>query len=89
VLRSEAISGDVDGRWFCSDDVFKASTLVLFVHEFGNLVAELEGAATCNVKQEKAYLVCIFHPFMFKKNKKNSIDVIYGRSTFRKTSSSG
>jgi hypothetical protein len=73
VLGSEATSGDVDGRWFCSDDVFKASTLVLFVHEFGNLVAELEGAATCNVKQEKAYLVCIFHLFFCLQKKRKTI----------------
>ncbi|KAF5321404.1 hypothetical protein D9619_001742 [Psilocybe cf. subviscida] len=41
----------------CTPDIFDNKTLVVFVHEFGNLRMELESSATCDVHLERSYLI--------------------------------
>ncbi|KAF7792303.1 hypothetical protein EIP86_003339 [Pleurotus ostreatoroseus] len=41
----------------CTKDIMDNKTLVVFVHEFGNLRVELESVMTCDVKQEHSYLI--------------------------------
>jgi len=41
----------------CTQDILENHTLVVFVHEFGNLRLELESSLTCNVQLEHSYLV--------------------------------
>ncbi|KAL0956532.1 hypothetical protein HGRIS_002673 [Hohenbuehelia grisea] len=41
----------------CSGDIFERKTLVLFVHEMGNIRAELDASVWCDVRQEKSYLI--------------------------------
>ncbi|KAF8897049.1 histone deacetylase complex protein [Gymnopilus junonius] len=41
----------------CTSDIFENKTLVLFVHEFGNLRLELESSATCDAHLERSYLI--------------------------------
>nr|VWO99336.1 Transcriptional repressor TUP1 [Ganoderma boninense] len=42
---------------FYSPDIMENNTLVVFVHEFGNLRVELESVTYCDVRQEHSYLV--------------------------------
>ncbi|KAF5354646.1 hypothetical protein D9756_005351 [Leucocoprinus leucothites] len=44
-------------QFLCSPDLFTNKTLVVFVHEFGNLRFELESSATCNPDLEQSYLI--------------------------------
>ncbi|TFK44766.1 histone deacetylase complex protein [Crucibulum laeve] len=41
----------------CTSDIFENNTLVLFIHEFGNLRMELESSMTCDVELERSYLI--------------------------------
>ncbi|KAJ3559715.1 hypothetical protein NM688_g166 [Phlebia brevispora] len=41
----------------CTKDIMDNQTLVVFVHEFGNLRVELDSVTTCNVKLEHSYMV--------------------------------
>ncbi|THH28655.1 hypothetical protein EUX98_g5539 [Antrodiella citrinella] len=41
----------------CTSDIMENQTLVVFVHEFGNIRTELESVATCNINMEHTYLV--------------------------------
>ncbi|THG99948.1 hypothetical protein EW026_g2521 [Hermanssonia centrifuga] len=41
----------------CTQDIMTNQILVVFVHEFGNLRAELDSALTCNLQLEHSYLV--------------------------------
>ncbi|KAH9481512.1 Histone deacetylase clr3 [Psilocybe cubensis] len=41
----------------CTSDIFESKTLVIFVHEFGNLRLELESSTTCDVHLERSYLI--------------------------------
>ncbi|KAF9475778.1 histone deacetylase complex protein [Pholiota conissans] len=41
----------------CTPDIFDNKTLVVFVHEFGNLRLELESSATCDANLERSYLI--------------------------------
>jgi len=41
----------------CTSDMLENKTLVVFVHEFGNLRLELESSATCDVHLERSYLI--------------------------------
>jgi histone deacetylase 6 len=43
----------------CSPDLFggKKDTLLVFVHEFGNLRIELDAASMCDIDAEKSYLI--------------------------------
>ncbi|RDB24986.1 Histone deacetylase clr3 [Hypsizygus marmoreus] len=44
-------------QMMCTSDIFENDTLVIFVHEFGNLRLELQSSATCNVDLERSYLI--------------------------------
>jgi len=46
-----------DGLVLCSADIFSAKTLVLFIHNFGDLHVELLGESTCNVNVEKSFMI--------------------------------
>ncbi|EPS99814.1 hypothetical protein FOMPIDRAFT_1146984 [Fomitopsis schrenkii] len=41
----------------CTDDIMQNPTLVIFVHEFGNLRVEIDSATHCDVSLEHSYLV--------------------------------
>lgn len=41
----------------CTDDMLENTTIVMFVHEFGNLCAELDGMPMCDVNLEHSYLI--------------------------------
>lgn len=41
----------------CTDDMLENTTIVMFVHEFGNLRAELDGMPMCDVNLEHSYLI--------------------------------
>ncbi|KAI0766556.1 histone deacetylase complex protein [Irpex lacteus] len=41
----------------CTPDVMENETLIVFIHEFGNLRAELGSALTCDLELEHSYLV--------------------------------
>ncbi|KIM64995.1 hypothetical protein SCLCIDRAFT_113779 [Scleroderma citrinum Foug A] len=41
----------------CTGDLLENDTLIMFVHEFGNLRAELDGKAMCDVNLEHSYLI--------------------------------
>ncbi|KAG9316543.1 histone deacetylase clr3 [Chiua virens] len=41
----------------CTNDLLENETVVLFVHEFGNLRVELDGSPMCNVSMEHSYLI--------------------------------
>ncbi|KXN85388.1 Histone deacetylase clr3 [Leucoagaricus sp. SymC.cos] len=44
-------------QFMCSSDLFTNKTLVVFIHEFGNLRMELESSATCDIDLERSYLI--------------------------------
>ncbi|KAI0036184.1 histone deacetylase clr3 [Vararia minispora EC-137] len=41
----------------CSQDLMKSTTVVVFVHEFGNIKADIANSLTCEVQKEHSYLV--------------------------------
>jgi len=41
----------------CTPDIMDNETLIVFVHEFGNLQVELDSVIKCNIKLEHSYLV--------------------------------
>ncbi|KAJ8587474.1 histone deacetylase clr3, partial [Rhizopogon salebrosus TDB-379] len=41
----------------CTSDFLENSTIIVFVHEFGNLRIELDGKPTCDVHMENSYLI--------------------------------
>ncbi|KAF4621405.1 hypothetical protein D9613_000736 [Agrocybe pediades] len=41
----------------CTSDIFENKTLVVFVHEFGNLRLELESSLTCDAHLERSYML--------------------------------
>ncbi|KAL1748791.1 hypothetical protein HDZ31DRAFT_29029 [Schizophyllum fasciatum] len=49
----EAFSSQI----MCTSDVFDKETMVVLVHEFGNLRTELQNLATCDLNIERSYLV--------------------------------
>ncbi|KAF7782606.1 hypothetical protein Agabi119p4_1982 [Agaricus bisporus var. burnettii] len=52
LLRSE-MEQRMSAQVLCSSDIFTNKTLVVFVHEFGNLRMELESSATCDIDFSK------------------------------------
>ncbi|KAJ7462383.1 histone deacetylase complex protein [Mycena galericulata] len=53
--------GDLEQRFsaqvMCTPDIFQKDTLVLLVHEFGNLRMELASSINCDVQLERSYLI--------------------------------
>ncbi|KAG6820251.1 hypothetical protein H0H93_003415 [Arthromyces matolae] len=41
----------------CTSDIFENETMVVFLHEFGNLRIEIQSSATLNVEMERSYLL--------------------------------
>ncbi|KAN0091071.1 hypothetical protein V8E55_004637 [Tylopilus felleus] len=41
----------------CTGDLLENKTIVMFVHEFGNLRVELDGSPMCDVNMEHSYLI--------------------------------
>lgn len=41
----------------CTSDFLENPTIIVFVHEFGNLRIELDGKPTCDVQMENSYLI--------------------------------
>lgn len=41
----------------CTNDFLENPTIIVFVHEFGNLRIELDGKPTCDVQMENSYLI--------------------------------
>ncbi|KAG6903029.1 hypothetical protein C0995_007462 [Termitomyces sp. Mi166 len=41
----------------CTADIFENKTMVVFLHEFGNLRIQLQSSATLNVEMERSYLL--------------------------------
>ncbi|KAI0769366.1 histone deacetylase complex protein [Trametes elegans] len=56
-LMSQALIERFSAQVACTSDIMDNETLVLFVHEFGNLAVELDSVMTCNVRQEHSYLI--------------------------------
>ncbi|KAF8806401.1 histone deacetylase complex protein [Phlegmacium glaucopus] len=61
MMQVPMISPELEERFssqiMCTSDMFENKTLVIFVHEFGNLRLELESSATCDVHLERSYLI--------------------------------
>ncbi|KAF8161152.1 histone deacetylase complex protein [Crassisporium funariophilum] len=56
-LMSPELEERFSSQIMCTSDIFENKTLVVFVHEFGNLRLELESSATCDVQLERSYLI--------------------------------
>jgi len=61
ILEVPLMDSEIDERFqtqvLCSPDVLDNETLVLFVHQFGNVRVELAGAMTTDINVERSYLV--------------------------------
>ncbi|KAH8116646.1 hypothetical protein DFH11DRAFT_1542637 [Phellopilus nigrolimitatus] len=62
-LLDEEVDERYQAQVICSPDVMENDTLVLLIHQFGNLRVELAGALTCDVRQECSYLVRVLRLF--------------------------
>ncbi|KAJ7647266.1 histone deacetylase complex protein [Roridomyces roridus] len=55
------LMGDSEHRFsaqiMCTPDIFQKDTLVLLVHEFGNLRADMASSVSCDVQVERSYLI--------------------------------
>ncbi|KAK7053323.1 Histone deacetylase hda1 [Paramarasmius palmivorus] len=53
--------GELDQKFstqiMCTSDLFENNTMIVFVHEFGNLRTELDSKTRCDVNLEKSYLI--------------------------------
>jgi histone deacetylase 6 len=56
-MMTPELEGRFSSQVMCTPDIFENKTLVVFVHEFGNLRLELESSATCDVQLERSYLI--------------------------------
>ncbi|SJK97611.1 related to Histone deacetylase clr3 [Armillaria ostoyae] len=61
MMQIPLLSDYLDDRFsmqiMCTPDLLDNKTMVIFIHEFGNLRTELESSATCNLELERSYLV--------------------------------
>ncbi|EFI28108.1 histone deacetylase clr3 [Coprinopsis cinerea okayama7 len=61
MMEIPLMTAELDQRFssqvMCTPDMLDNDTIVLFVHEFGNLRIELESSATCDVNLHRSYLV--------------------------------
>jgi len=61
MMQIPMMTPELDERFssqvMCSSNLFESKTLVVFIHEFGNLRLELESSATCDVQLERSYLI--------------------------------
>ncbi|KAL6305042.1 histone deacetylase complex protein [Sparassis latifolia] len=56
-LMSQALIDRFSAQVSCTTDIMDNDTLVVFVHEFGNLRVELDSVVHCNLQLEHSYLV--------------------------------
>ncbi|KAH7913895.1 histone deacetylase clr3 [Hygrophoropsis aurantiaca] len=56
-LMTQAFEERFGSQVICSSDILEKSTMVVFIHEFGNLRVELDGKPTCDVRMEHSYLI--------------------------------
>ncbi|KAI0723546.1 histone deacetylase complex protein [Earliella scabrosa] len=56
-LMAPALIERFSGQIACTPDIMENDTLVVFVHEFGNLRLELDSAMYCDVREEHSYLL--------------------------------
>ncbi|KAF6761227.1 histone deacetylase clr3 [Ephemerocybe angulata] len=56
-LMNEALESRFSGQVMSTPDLLENNTIVLFVHEFGNLRMELESSARCDVHLHNSYLI--------------------------------
>ncbi|KAF9012390.1 histone deacetylase complex protein [Cyathus striatus] len=56
-LMNQELEQKFSTQIMCTSDIFENDTLIVFVHEFGNLRMELESALECNVELERSYLI--------------------------------
>ncbi|KAI0085134.1 histone deacetylase complex protein [Irpex rosettiformis] len=56
-FASTALEDRFSSQVACTADIMDNETLVVFIHEFGNLRAELGSALTCDLHLEHSYLV--------------------------------
>ncbi|KIM40068.1 hypothetical protein M413DRAFT_446225 [Hebeloma cylindrosporum] len=56
-MMTPELEGRFSSQVMCTSDIFENKTLVVFVHEFGNLRLELESSTTCDVQLERSYLI--------------------------------
>ncbi|EGO01316.1 hypothetical protein SERLA73DRAFT_72261 [Serpula lacrymans var. lacrymans S7.3] len=56
-LMTEAFEKALGTQVLCTSDLPFNKTLVIFIHEFGNLRIELDSTVTCNVNLERSYLI--------------------------------
>ncbi|KZT11050.1 histone deacetylase complex protein [Laetiporus sulphureus 93-53] len=56
-LIPKALEEQFGSQVACTPDIMDNDVLVVFVHEFGNLRAELDSVIYCDVNQEHSYLV--------------------------------
>lgn len=56
-LITEKLDSQFSGQIMSTSDLLENETIVLFVHEFGNLRVELESSASCDVMLHNAYLL--------------------------------
>lgn len=61
MLQIPFVNKEMTDRFYsqvtCTPDIMENDTLVVFVHEFGNLRVELESALLCNLHEEHSYMV--------------------------------
>ncbi|KAG8936674.1 Histone deacetylase hda1 [Tulasnella sp. 418] len=60
-FADDSIQSAFDGQVFCSTDIWERSTLVFFIHDYGSLRAELQGARSVDVDLENSYLLDASH----------------------------
>jgi len=56
-LLTEEYENRYGSQVMCTPDMLENKTIILFVHEHGNLRVELEGRPECNVREENSYLI--------------------------------
>jgi histone deacetylase 6 len=56
-LMTEELEQRFGTQIMCSSDILDNETLIVLIHEFGNLRIELESAPTCDVQLENSYLI--------------------------------
>ncbi|KAF9017536.1 hypothetical protein BDZ89DRAFT_1074786, partial [Hymenopellis radicata] len=61
MMQVPLLDGDMQDRFgaqvICTANILEKDTLVFFMHEFGNIQAELESAANCSLDVERTYLI--------------------------------
>ncbi|KAH8080278.1 histone deacetylase complex protein [Cristinia sonorae] len=68
----------------CTPDIMENQTLIVFVHEFGNVRAELDSVTTCDLNMEHSYMVDFSKELLswIRKTKHALLDVnVYAKQT--------